>query len=96
MGIVIARNGVIAVSKGYGTLDGKPVTIDTPMLLHSAMKPLIGVQLATYVDRGFMKLDEPIGKHLPDFQSAPAATVTATVAGHTSSSIPKVTSCSRW
>lgn len=70
MGIVIARNGVIAVSKGYGTLDGKPVTIDTPMLLHSAMKPLIGVQLATYVDRGFMKLDEPIGQHLPDFNSA--------------------------
>ena len=40
-----------------------------PMRLDSAMKPLIGVQLATYIDRGFVKLDEPIGKHLPDFNS---------------------------
>ena len=69
MAVVIARNGVIALAKGYGTLDDKPVTVDTPMLLHSAMKPLIGVQLATYVDRGFLKLDEPIGKHLPDFNT---------------------------
>ena len=69
MAVVIARNGVIALAKGYGTLEDKPVTVDTPMLLHSAMKPLIGVQLATYIDRGFLKLDEPIGKHLPDFNT---------------------------
>jgi CubicO group peptidase (beta-lactamase class C family) len=69
MGVVIARNGVIVLAEGYGTLEDKPVTVDTPMLLHSAMKPLIGVQLATYIDRGFLKLDEPIGKHLPDFNT---------------------------
>ena len=69
MAVVIARNGVITLAKGYGTLEDKPVTVDTPMLLHSAMKPLIGVQLATYLDRGFVKLDEPIGKHLPDFNT---------------------------
>ena len=39
------------------------------MLLHSAMKPLIGLQLAMYVDQGFIKLDEPIGNYLPDFNS---------------------------
>jgi len=69
MAVVIARNGVIVFAKGYGNLDGKPVTIDTPMLLHSAMKPLIGLQLATYVDRGHIKLDEPIGNYLPDFNT---------------------------
>ena len=69
MAVVIARNGVIAVARGYGTLDDRPVTVDTPMLLHSAMKPLIGVQVATYVDRGFLKLDEPVGEHLPDFNT---------------------------
>ena len=69
MAVVIARNGIIALAKGYGTLEDKPVTVDTPMLLHSAMKPLIGVQLATYIDRGFLKLDEPIGRHLPDFNT---------------------------
>ena len=69
MAIVIARNGVVVTAKGYGKLDGRPVTIDTPMLLHSAMKPLIGLQLATYVDRGLLRLDEPIGNYLPEFDT---------------------------
>ena len=68
--IVIARNGVIVVDKSYGSLGGRPVTTDTPLLLHSAMKPLIGLQLAMYVDRGHIGLDEPIGKYLPDFAGA--------------------------
>ena len=69
MAIVVARNGVIVTAKGYGNIDGKPATIDTPMLLHSAMKPLIGLQLATYVDRGILRLDEPFGKYLPEFNT---------------------------
>lgn len=69
MALVIARNGVLVLAKGYGTLDGKEVTMDTPMRLDSAMKPLIGLQLATYVDRGIVQLDERIGNHLPDFDS---------------------------
>ena len=67
MAVVIARNGVTVVDKAYGVVDERPVTIDTPMLLHSAMKPLIGLQLAMYVDRGHVGLDEPIGKYLPEF-----------------------------
>ena len=69
MAIVIARNGVIVTAKSYGEIEGKPVTIDTPMLLHSAMKPLIGLQLAMYVDQGFLRLDEPIGNFLPEFNT---------------------------
>lgn len=69
MAVVITRNGVIVVAKGYGKINDEPVTIDTPMLLHSAMKPLIGLQLAMYIDQGFIKLDEPIGNYLPDFNT---------------------------
>lgn len=69
MAVVIAKGGVIVLAKGYGTLDGQRVTVDTPMSLDSAMKPLIGLQLATYVDRGILRLDEPIGNYLPDFNS---------------------------
>lgn len=65
--VVVARRGVIVLHKAYGELDAEPVTIDTPMLLHSAMKPLIGLQTAMYADRGHIELDEPIGKHLQDF-----------------------------
>jgi CubicO group peptidase (beta-lactamase class C family) len=69
MAIVIARAGVIVTAKGYGEVGHQPVTVDTPMLLHSAMKPLIGLQLATYVDRGILRLDEPIGNFLPEFNT---------------------------
>ena len=69
MAIMIARNGVIVTAKGYGEIDGQAVTVDTPMRLDSAMKPLIGLQLATYVDRGILSLDQPIGDILPDFNT---------------------------
>ncbi len=69
MAVVIARRGVIVLAKGYGEMDGQRVTVDTPMSLDSAMKHLIGLQLATYVDRGILKLDEPIGNYLPDFDT---------------------------
>ena len=69
MAVVIARNGVIVTAKGYGTVDGQAVTVDTPMKLDSAMKPLIGLQLATYIDRGILRLDQPIGEILPDFDT---------------------------
>lgn len=68
-GVVIARNGVVVLSKGYGELDGEAVTVDTPMLLHSAMKPLMGLHLAMFVDRGIVSLDQSLGDFLPDFNS---------------------------
>lgn len=67
MAIVIARNGVIVLAKAYGDVDSQQVTVNTPMRLDSAMKPLIGLQLSMYVDRDIFQLDEPIGNYLPDF-----------------------------
>ena len=69
MAIVIARNGVIITAKGYGKVDRQAVTVDTPMRLDSAMKPLIGLQLAMFLDRGILRLDQPIGEILPAFNS---------------------------
>ena len=69
MSVVVARKGNIIVSRGYGEMGGKPVTVNTPMLLHSAMKPIMGLQLAMYIDRGIVALDEPIGNYLPEFDT---------------------------
>ncbi|MHC4477466.1 MAG: serine hydrolase domain-containing protein [Planctomycetota bacterium] len=69
MSIVVARKGSVIVSRGYGEIEGKPVTVNTPMLLHSAMKPIIGIQLAMYVDRKIIDLDQPIGDFLPEFDT---------------------------
>jgi len=65
--VVVAQQGVVVFAGAWGELDGQPVTVNTPMLLHSAMKPLIGLQLAMYVDRGLIELDQPIGDFLPGF-----------------------------
>ncbi|WP_417847783.1 serine hydrolase domain-containing protein [Thalassoglobus sp.] len=70
MAVVVARNGAVVLSQGYGEVEGDQVTVNTPMRLDSAMKPLIGLQLAMYVDQGAIQLDEPIGNFLPDFNSA--------------------------
>jgi CubicO group peptidase (beta-lactamase class C family) len=80
MSVVVARNGQVLVSRGYGEMDGKPVTVNTPMLLHSAMKPIMGLQLAMYVDREFIALDEPIGNYLPEFDTPRDKTLTFRVA----------------
>ena len=69
MSVVVARNGNVIVSEGYGEIGGKPVTVNTPMLLHSAMKPIMGLQLAMYIDRGIVALDEPIGDYLSEFDT---------------------------
>ena len=69
MSVVAARNGNVIVSRGRGEIEGKPVTVNTPMLLHSAMKPIMGIQLAMYVDRGIIDLDQPVGDFLPEFDT---------------------------
>ena len=79
--IVIAKDGVILVAKSYGKLNEQPVSVDTPMLLHSAMKPLMGIQLAMYVDRELVDLEQPIGDFLPAFNK-PADRLLTFRAGH--------------
>ncbi len=69
MSVVVARKGNVIVSKAYGEMNGKPVTVNTPMFIHSAMKPIMGLQLAMYVDREIIDLDEPIGNYLPEFDT---------------------------
>ncbi len=69
MSVVAARHGNVLVSRGYGRMDGKPVTAHTPMLLHSAMKPIMGIQLAMYVDRDIVDFEQPVGDFLPEFDT---------------------------
>lgn len=80
MAVVVARKGNVIVSKAYGEIKGKPVTVNTPMFIHSAMKPIMGLQLAMYVDRGIIRLDDPIGKFLPEFDTPTDRNLTFRVA----------------
>ena len=80
MCVVVARKGNVIISKAYGEICGKPVTVNTPMFIHSAMKPIMGIQLAMYVDRKIVDLDEPIGKYLPEFDTPKDKNLTFRVA----------------
>jgi len=81
MAVIIARDGIIVAARAYGRVGNRRATIHTPMLLHSAMKPLLGIQLAMYADRGIVRLDEPVGNYLPEFNS-PADRKLTFRAGH--------------
>ena len=69
LSLVIAKKGRVVFAEGYGQLDGADVTPRTPQVLYSCMKPILGIQLAMYVDRGLVKLDQPVGDFLPEFGS---------------------------
>lgn len=69
LSLVITKKGMVVFAGGYGQLDGVDVTPRTPQVLYSCMKPILGIQLAMYVDRGLVRLDQPVGAFLPEFGS---------------------------
>jgi len=83
LALVIVHNDRIVHLQGYGreALEAKaPVTADTVFPLASCSKPFTAALLAMLVDDGKLRWDDPVRKHLPDFQlKDPWATERATV-----------------
>ncbi|MCC7145755.1 MAG: beta-lactamase family protein [Phycisphaeraceae bacterium] len=65
--IVIARHGVIVYQEAFGQMDGKPATMETKFPLASITKTLAAQMFGQFVSQGLIKLDDPVGKFLPDF-----------------------------
>jgi CubicO group peptidase (beta-lactamase class C family) len=63
--VCIARNGVIVLHKAYGERDGKPMTVDTPSWMASVTKTMSATLMLQLIDRGLVKLDDPVSKYLP-------------------------------
>jgi CubicO group peptidase (beta-lactamase class C family) len=63
--VCVVRNGVIVLHKAYGTRDGKPMTVDTPSWMASITKPMSASLVLMLVDRGLVKLDDPVSKFVP-------------------------------
>jgi CubicO group peptidase (beta-lactamase class C family) len=62
--VCVVCRGVVVVDKGYGEWEGKPVAADTPAVLASTTKFLNAVLLMGMVDRGLVRLDDPVEKHV--------------------------------
>jgi CubicO group peptidase (beta-lactamase class C family) len=67
---VVARRGRIVHvgTQGVRDLDTKaPVTADTQWRIYSMTKPVTSVAAMLLVERGLLELQDPIGRHLPEF-----------------------------
>ena len=70
----VARNGVVFFNRAYGSRDGEPITTDTKHVVFSITKALSGSLFMTFVDRGVVSLDDPVGTVLPEFDDASVET----------------------
>jgi len=69
--IAVVKDGRVVLSRGYGNLElGKPNAVDTQTLfaIGSATKAMTAVALGMLVDEGKINWDDPVTKHLPQFQ----------------------------
>lgn len=64
---LVARNGVIIIHEAFGKIGRKRVKKDTPFYIASITKSLAGLLFAQFIDQGLIKIDDPVGKYLPDF-----------------------------
>lgn len=77
--ILVARRGQIVLHRGFGKSGpgrgGAPVAPDAVYLLASITKPVAVSALLLLVDRGQVRLDDPVVKYLPEFRAADRAAV---------------------
>ena len=71
LSLAVVVDGQVVLTKGYGLRDvenKQPVTAETLFAIGSSTKAFTAATLATLVDEGKLKWDEPVGTYLPDFR----------------------------
>ena len=69
---IITKDGkpILKVVNGYKDIDKKiPMKEDALFRIYSMSKPITGVALMILVDRGLIKLSDPISKYIPEFKN---------------------------
>jgi CubicO group peptidase (beta-lactamase class C family) len=69
--VLVSRNGAILHHRAAGFADreaGRPMTEDTIFRFASVSKPLTSAAALALIDRGKMRLDDPVTRHLPEFR----------------------------
>lgn len=75
---LVLRDGEPVFHRGYGTADhrfGTPVDTATRFVIASTAKPLTAVAALQLVARGQLGLEDPVGKHVPEYPEPIASTV---------------------
>lgn len=73
--IAMVKDGTPVLISGYGTtrvMDGQPVTPNTLTSVASVTKPFTSFALGILVAEGTLSWDDPVKKHIPEFEFADA------------------------
>lgn len=73
LAIAVVKDGEVVFARGYGVceVDGdQPVTKDTVFSIASCTKSFTATTIGLLVDEGKVNWDDPVRKHLPNFQVA--------------------------
>jgi CubicO group peptidase (beta-lactamase class C family) len=68
---LVARHGRVVHTNAMGKKDlesGEPLAVDTMFRIFSMTKPVTGAAMMILHDRGLWSPDDPIAKHLPEFE----------------------------
>lgn len=67
--VLVARDGKVVhlEAQGLSGKNGKPIGTDSIFPIASLSKPITAVAILMLVDEGKIKLDDPLGKYLPDY-----------------------------
>jgi CubicO group peptidase (beta-lactamase class C family) len=68
--VCLARNGVVFLHEGFGSLCGAPMSADEPRAIASVYKLIEAVVVMMLVDQGVLDLDAPIATYLPALKAA--------------------------
>lgn len=71
LAIAVVKDGEIVLVRGYGLCEigtERKVTGETAFNLASAAKPFLAIAVAILVEEGKLRWDDPVRKHLPDFE----------------------------
>jgi CubicO group peptidase (beta-lactamase class C family) len=77
--VLVARGGRVVYRRGFGTASAgsrAPFTPATPSCLASVSKPFTALAIMMLRERGRLRYDDPVARHLPEFaRYAPAVTI---------------------
>lgn len=74
LGVLVARNGVIALHEAYGVMgpepDAEPVPLDAVFAMYSVSKVVTAAAFMTLVEDGAVGLTRPVREYIPEFTGA--------------------------
>ncbi|MEU6798225.1 serine hydrolase domain-containing protein [Nonomuraea wenchangensis] len=78
--VVVTHGGQVVHAAGYGhDSEGRPVTAGMPMRVASVSKAFTATAVMTLVERGKIRLDDPVAAQLPGFRMADPRAARVTV-----------------